>query len=121
MRRRFIVILRTEVSANFSSVQMRNRLSSGLISCQAVKLSCLPSRRGTETPVMVTSLFYLLALPPLMAKTLLKNIYYKMGFIRYNTFVFLLLAMMSLPIKMYLRWAINFKYMVNIPEFFFNI
>jgi hypothetical protein len=26
-----------------------------------------------------------------------------------------------LPIKMYLRWAFNLKYIVGIPEFFFNI
>ena len=35
--------------------------------------------------------------------------------------VLLLLMMVSLPIKMYLRWAFNLKYLVGIPEFFFNI
>ena len=29
--------------------------------------------------------------------------------------------MMLVPIKMYLRWTINLKYFVAIPEFFFNI
>jgi hypothetical protein len=29
--------------------------------------------------------------------------------------------MMSLPIKMLLRWTLNLKYIVYIPEFFFNI
>jgi len=29
--------------------------------------------------------------------------------------------MMSLPIKMLLRWIINLKYIVAIPEIFFNI
>ena len=29
--------------------------------------------------------------------------------------------MMSLPIKMVLRWAVNLKYIVAIPEWFFNI
>jgi phage shock protein PspC (stress-responsive transcriptional regulator) len=33
----------------------------------------------------------------------------------------LLLFMASLPIKMVLRWTINLKYLVAIPEFFFNI
>jgi len=28
---------------------------------------------------------------------------------------------MSLPIKMILRWAFNLKYIVAIPEYFFNI
>ncbi len=35
--------------------------------------------------------------------------------------VFLFLMMMSLPIKMLLRWIFNLKYIVAIPEFFFNI
>jgi hypothetical protein len=29
--------------------------------------------------------------------------------------------MMSLPIKMLLRWLFDLKYLVAIPEFFFNI
>jgi hypothetical protein len=29
--------------------------------------------------------------------------------------------MMSLPAKMLLRWIFNLKYIVAIPEFFFNI
>ena len=29
--------------------------------------------------------------------------------------------MLSLPIKMLSRWLINLKYVVSIPEFFFNI
>ncbi len=29
--------------------------------------------------------------------------------------------MMSLPIKMLLRWILNLKYIVAIPEIFFNI
>ncbi len=33
----------------------------------------------------------------------------------------LLLFMASLPIKMVLRWTINLKYIVAIPEYFFNI
>jgi len=33
----------------------------------------------------------------------------------------LFLMMMSLPIKMLARWIFNLKYIVAIPEFFFNI
>ena len=33
----------------------------------------------------------------------------------------LFLSMMSLPIKMLLRWVFVLKYIVAIPEFFFNI
>jgi len=35
--------------------------------------------------------------------------------------MFLFLCMASLPIKMVLRWVINLKYVVAIPEIFFNI
>jgi len=33
----------------------------------------------------------------------------------------LLLFMASLPIKMVLRWTLNLKYIIAIPEYFFNI
>jgi len=62
------------------------------------------------------------ALPPyLLAKTLFKRYYGKLGAVRYSILITLLLTMLSLPIKMYLRWAFNLKYIVAIPEFFFNI
>jgi hypothetical protein len=41
--------------------------------------------------------------------------------VRYMIGVSLGLMMLSLPIKMYLRWIFNLKYIVNIPEFAFNI
>jgi hypothetical protein len=44
-----------------------------------------------------------------------------MGAARYYVGVFLFLMMMSLPIKMLARWLFNLKYIVAIPEFFFNI
>ena len=40
---------------------------------------------------------------------------------RFYVGAFLFLMMMSLPIKMLLRWIFNLKYIVAIPEFFFNI
>ena len=33
----------------------------------------------------------------------------------------LFLIMVAVPIKMYLRWIFNLKYIVNIQEFSFNI
>ena len=33
----------------------------------------------------------------------------------------LLLSMIALPIKMVLRWLFNLKYIVALPEIFFNI
>ena len=51
----------------------------------------------------------------------LRKYYEKMGPTRYYVGVSLFLMMMSLPIKMYLRWAFNLKYIVAFPEIFFNI
>jgi hypothetical protein len=45
----------------------------------------------------------------------------RMGTVRYYIMVFLILGMMSLPIKMYLRWFFNLKYIVAMPEFEFNL
>jgi len=64
---------------------------------------------------------YFLALPPLLAKTIMKGFYEKMGPTRFHIMVFLVLTMVSLPIKMMLRWLFNMHYVVTIPEIFFNI
>jgi len=74
-----------------------------------------------ESPGIILVLAYFLILPPLLAKTVLRNMFIRMGFARYMILVFLLLTMASLPIKMVLRWAFNLKYIVGIPEYFFNI
>jgi hypothetical protein len=64
---------------------------------------------------------YFAVLPAVLAKTVFRKMYSQMGFIRYNVMVFLLLNMMAMPIKMFLRWTFNLKYIVAIPEYFFNI
>ena len=64
---------------------------------------------------------YFLALPPLLAKRGLKMYYEKLGPARYHIMVFLGLTMLSLPIKMMLRWTLNMHYLVTVPEIFFNI
>jgi hypothetical protein len=64
---------------------------------------------------------YFLLLPPLLAKTLLKDVYKRLGVLRYSIFIVMLLMAVSLPIKMYLRWLFNIKYIIAVPEFFFNI
>jgi hypothetical protein len=65
--------------------------------------------------------FYLLALPLVFSKTLFRRFFEKMGMARYLIAVNLVLIMVALPIKMYLRWIFNLKYIVAIPEFAFNI
>src|SRR3954463_12005128 len=66
-------------------------------------------------------IFYVFALPVLLAKMAFKAYYAKLGAPRYYVSVVLFLMMMSLPIKMLARWLFNLKYIVAIPEFFFNI
>ena len=64
---------------------------------------------------------YFLGLPPLLARTWLKGHLEKLGPARFHIMVFLGLTMLSLPIKMMLRWTLNMHYLVTIPEIFFNI
>lgn len=62
-----------------------------------------------------------LGLPPLMARGPFRRFYVKMGAPRFYVGAFLFLFMMSLPIKMFLRWLFNLKYLVQIQEVFLNI
>jgi hypothetical protein len=55
------------------------------------------------------------------AKGAFKRYYEKLGPARYYVSVLLFLMMMSLPLKMLARWIFNLKYVVAIPEIFFNI
>lgn len=64
---------------------------------------------------------YLFAVPPLLARTWFKGLYSRLGAPRYALLMIHFLVMLSLPIKMYMRWAFNLKYVVALPEFFFNI
>ena len=68
----------------------------------------------------VALMIYFGALPLVFAKTCFRKIYENLGPLRYSIFTFLLLMACSLPIKMFLRWAFNVKYIIAIPEFFFN-
>ncbi|MCE2538839.1 MAG: cytochrome C [Acidobacteria bacterium] len=70
---------------------------------------------------ILLSLAYVTVLPVLLAKTVLKRYYEKMGPTRFYVGAFLFLMMLSLPIKMFSRWLVNLKYVVSIPEWFFNI
>jgi len=87
-----------------------------------------------ELPGILVVLFYVGVLPGLLAHSRrevklpgvrfnlgLRKYYEKMGPWRYSVFVMLVLAMFSLPIKMVLRWLFNLKYIVALPEIFFNI
>jgi cytochrome b/b6/petD-like protein len=66
-------------------------------------------------------LVYVFVLPVVLAKGLFKAYYAKLGGPRFYVTVMLFLMMMSLPLKMLARWIFNLKYVVAIPEIFFNI
>jgi hypothetical protein len=74
-----------------------------------------------ELPGILATLFYVVVLPGVLAKTWLKKYFEKLGPWRYGVFVMLLLLQIALPIKMVLRWLFNLKYIVAMPEIFFNI
>jgi hypothetical protein len=75
-----------------------------------------------EIPGFIAIAVYFGVLPPLMSKVgLFRKMFAQLGFIRFNVFAMLFLTMAALPIKMVLRWTINLKYIVAIPEFFFNV
>jgi len=91
-----------------------------------------------ELPGIILVLFYIGVLPGVLAMTRktwtiklgsrtftmtfgLRKYFEKLGPWRYSVFVMLLLCMIALPIKMVLRWTLNLKYIVSLPEIFFNI
>ena len=74
-----------------------------------------------EIPGILLVLFYVFALPVILARTAFKVYFEKLGPARFYVSAFLFLSMMSLPLKMLARWIFNLKYVVAIPEIFFNI
>jgi hypothetical protein len=74
-----------------------------------------------ELPGIIVVIAYLFVLPPILARTVFRSFFIKMGFVRFILMVNLLQFMAALPLKMLLRWSINLKYVVYIPEYFFNI
>ena len=74
-----------------------------------------------ESVGILLVLGYVIGGPWLLARKIMPAYYQKMGPARFYIMAMLLLSMASLPIKMVLRWTINLKYIVAIPEWFFNI
>ncbi len=71
---------------------------------------------------IILSLAYILVLPPVTAMTSYgKKMIEGVGQIRYYIFIVLLLLMVSLPIKMVLRWLFSLKYIVALPELELNL
>ena len=74
-----------------------------------------------EVVGILVVLFYVFVLPVLLARSVFKGYLAKLGAPRFYVTVMLFLMMMSLPLKMLARWIFNLKYVVAIPEIFFNI
>ena len=72
-------------------------------------------------PGIVIVLLYFVVTPVVLWKMFFKKYVEQAGLVRYATLAVLILFMASLPIKMMLRWTLNLKYLVAIPEYFFNI
>ena len=84
-----------------------------------------------EAPGILILLAYFFVTPMLLARGWLdwlflkridfREMYIRMGLIRFMTMANILLMMAFLPIKMVLRWCFNLKYIVYISEYFFNV
>ena len=70
--------------------------------------------------LIIVALYFVLP-PPILARTWFKDFYKQLGIERYSLLVLFFLCMVALPLKMMMRWFFNLKYIVAIPEYFFNI
>ncbi len=74
-----------------------------------------------ELPGILLTAGYFIVLPPVMALTVFRKFFLRMGFIRFMVLSNLLLFMGLLPMKMVLRWTFNLKYIISIPEYLLNL
>lgn len=89
-----------------------------------IKLLGMPLPRNVlirEIIGFIIIILYYVAVPYFFTKKLGLKFLEAMGTARYYIFLFLLLTMAALPMKMYLRWFFNLKYIVFMPEFELNI
>jgi hypothetical protein len=74
-----------------------------------------------ELPGLLICAAYFASILPMAYIPFFRRYIKEAGVARYVVLATLLLFMASLPIKMVLRWTLNLKYLVAIPEYFFNI
>jgi hypothetical protein len=74
-----------------------------------------------EVVGIVFTVVWLLALPPLLARTLMRRMFESMGAVRFYILAFHLIVMGLLPLKMVLRWVFTLKYFVYLPEYNLNL
>jgi hypothetical protein len=75
-----------------------------------------------ELPGILVVVGYLAIMPAVFAvvSRFFRDLYLRMGFLRYMVLTNLLLFMLMLPIKMLFRWSFNLKYFIAIPEYLLN-
>ena len=75
-----------------------------------------------ELPGIVLVIGYLAILPPMLVvvSKFFRDLFIRMGFIRYMVLANLLLMMLLLPLKMLGRWTVNLKYVISMPEYLLN-
>lgn len=74
-----------------------------------------------EAPGLSVLALYFLVPPWLLKRSLFRRTYECMGFGRYAIAMFLMAAMLLVPIKMFLRWCLDMKYIVTFPEWSLSI
>ncbi len=74
-----------------------------------------------EAPGILVLFGYFLLLPPILGKTVFRKMAVIMGPMRYNVMMHLFLWTVLVPVKMVCRWVFALKYIVGIPEWFFNV
>jgi hypothetical protein len=71
--------------------------------------------------IIVTIAYFIVPLPVISATKKGKEMFEKIGAFRYYILVYLTLLMMTLPIKMVLRWLFSLKYIIALPELELNL
>ena len=76
-----------------------------------------------ESLGIVLVIAYLAGLPAMLVagSKFFRELFLKMGFLRFMVLANLIQMMALLPIKMVLRWTIDLKYFISIPEYFLNL
>jgi len=102
-------------------IPLNNVQLSDMLWIQFLGISKPSSFLVREAPGIALCLAYFIVTPYLLYRFFFKKYAQQAGLLRFMTLTVLLLFMAALPIKMVLRWTINLKYIVAIPELFFNI
>lgn len=74
-----------------------------------------------ELPGFIVLALYFTVPTLILAKTWWRDLYIKLGLIRFTILSFLMLTFIAIPLKMYLRWLTGLKYVVEIQSLYLNI